>query len=59
MKRLALPGGGFFEIPLPKGGRFVEGPLEGAPTGGGKVGAVLGGAILGALITWAIIELID
>lgn len=65
MKKLALPGGGHFEIPLPKRGRFVSGTsLKGASydlgmSRGPKIAIVLGGAALGGLIAWALSEILD
>ena len=66
MKRLALPGGGFFEIQMPKGGRFVpdtnlKGGFYGAPTlstGTQKALFIGGGMLLGGIIAWAVSELI-
>lgn len=65
MKKLALPGGGHFEIPLPKRGKFVPGTsLKGASyelglSRGHKVAIVLGGAALGGLVAWALAEILD
>ena len=64
MKRLVLPGGGYFDIPMPKGGRFVQGPLHGTSLGatksvGGKIAVIGIGAALGAFLTWVLIEVLD
>ena len=67
MKRLVLPGGGYFDIPMPKGGRFVQGPLRGlsgtslgaTKSVGGKIAVIGIGAALGAFLTWVLIEVLD
>lgn len=61
MKRLTLPGGGFFEIAMPRGGRFVSGPSMKGASGayGGKAVAIGVGALFGAVLTWAILEIME
>jgi len=64
MKRLKLPGGGFFEIQMPRGGgRFVPAAsLSGVlpqNSAGGKIVAVGVGALLGAVLTWALVEILE
>lgn len=64
-KKLKLPGGGHYAIPMPERGRFIPAPgMSGAPQGGGlstraKVALAAGGAVLGGLTLWAIAEILD